>query len=67
MVKKIKAYYLLLHYSFLAAVRVHFRTKRRQQVNKLRNAAQDVLKQQRAQSRLTTVNNTQNSTCFEFF
>lgn len=36
------------HYSFLAAMRVHFQTKRRQEVNKSRNAAQDVLKQQRA-------------------
>ena len=55
------------HYSFLAAMRVHFQTKRRQEVNKSRNAAQDVLKQQRARSRLNTVNNIQNSSCFEFF
>ena len=55
------------HYSFLAAMRVHFRTKRRQEVNKSRNAAQDVLKQQRARSRLNTVNNIKNSSCFEFF
>ena len=36
------------HYSFLAAMHVHFQTKRRQEVNKSRNAAQDVLKRQRA-------------------
>ncbi|RMX44612.1 hypothetical protein pdam_00002805 [Pocillopora damicornis] len=40
-----------------ATMRVHFRTKRRQEVNKSRNAAQDVLKQQRARSRLNTKKN----------
>ena len=48
-------------------MRVHFQTKRRQQVNNSRNAAQDALKQQRARSRLNMVKNIQNSTCFEFF
>lgn len=40
-----------------AAMRVHFRTKQRQQFIRSRNAAQAVLKQQRVRSRLNTKKN----------